>query len=107
MFQKLRHAFGIIDKNFSFVCEFCLNIFPRPSLVRKHQNTRCPKLTGKTNHLYMITGFTLDNRTYVCHIGCNDFQTDNRKHMVKHLIERHTREELEKWKIPINCLKLI
>ena len=53
---------------------------------------------------YRILGFTVDGVTFACHLGCNEFETESKVEMAKHLIGEHTEKELDLWHIPILLL---
>jgi hypothetical protein len=98
------------------VCQLCWNHFSNKQSLWKHKAHTCLvsrkyimpndskesklSLSHRKDNITLF-GFTLDNDWFTCHIGCTNWATREHREMAKHLLEAHSRDELEIWQIPV------
>ena len=67
---------------------------------------RCNKtnMKWKVKKNVNVFGFSVDNKTFECHLGCKNYSTRQKQQMANHLLENHTAKELKLWHIPRDML---
>ena len=96
---KIRSALN----NNPAVCSHCFHQPSKNSGLKKHIENHCPALKPGSQPKLLhqkIFGFTVDDQTFTCHLGCDLYVTPSRTDMARHLVDNHTDEELRLWHIP-------
>ena len=83
--KKLQYALqGAVELQ----CTACMICFNSEKDRDRHiEKNSCPAIHDSyisTKH--KIFGFTLDDRTFSCHLGCNNYSTQFKKQMADHLL---------------------
>ena len=73
------------------ICPDCLFKSETKAHIKQHIRNNCPSKVKTGRSQQKIYGFTLDDKTFHCHLGCSYF-TSMKRDMSRHLIDFHSDE---------------
>ena len=84
----MRRLQAALQGDVEFQCGGCLLCFRGKKELERHQDKNCCPATNGSDRViaHKIFGFTLDEKLFSCHLGCNTYVTEVKREMALHLL---------------------